>query len=57
MVEANKTDISAPFNYLKIIPSFIMDHLNKKPITIYGDGKKKCEYIFIDDVVMSFFYR
>ena len=32
-----------------------MDHLNKKPITIYGDGKQKSEYIFIDDVVMSFY--
>ena len=54
-LEANKTDINAPFNYQKIIPSFIMDHLNKKPITIYGDGKQKSEYIFIDDVVMSFY--
>ena len=54
-LEANKTDIKAPFNYQKIIPSFIMDHLNKKPITIYGDGKQKSEYIFIDDVVMSFY--
>ncbi len=54
-LEANQTDIKAPFNYQKIIPSFIMDHLNKKPITIYGDGKQKSEYIFIDDVVMSFY--
>ena len=54
-LEANKTDIKAPFNYQKIIPSFIMDHLNKKSITIYGDGRQKSEYIFIDDVVMSFY--
>ena len=45
----------APFNYQKIIPSFIMDTLANKPITIYGDGKQKSEYIFVSDVAESFY--
>lgn len=53
-LEAAQT-MSAPFNYQKIIPSFIMDTLMGKNITIYGDGKQKSEYIFIDDVVQSFY--
>ena len=47
--------LNAPFNYQKIIPSFIMDTLSNKPITIYGDGKQKSEYIFVSDVAESFY--
>mgnify|MGYP001218133182 CR=1 FL=1 len=50
-LEAN---FKAPFNYQKVIPSFIMDTLMGKNITIYGDGKQKSEYIFVQDVVESF---
>lgn len=46
---------NAPFNYQKIIPSFIMDTLHNKPITIYGDGTQKSEYIFVEDVAESFY--
>lgn len=46
--------LNAPFNYQKIIPSFIMDTLKKNEITIYGDGNQKSEYIFVEDVVESF---
>lgn len=46
---------NAPFNYQKIIPSFIMDTLANKPITIYGDGKQKSEYIYVSDVAESFY--
>tara|TARA_B100001057_G_scaffold499059_1_gene608213 strand:- start:3588 stop:4523 length:936 start_codon:yes stop_codon:yes gene_type:complete len=49
-----EADFNAPFNYQKVIPSFIMDTLMGKSITIYGDGKQKSEYIFVEDVVESF---
>ena len=47
--------LNAPFNYQKVIPSFIMDTLNNKPITIYGDGKQRSEYIYVKDVTESFY--
>lgn len=47
-------ELNAPFNYQKIIPSFIMDTLKNDEITIYGDGTQKSEYIYVDDVVESF---
>tara|TARA_Y100001970_G_C14185583_1_gene832404 strand:+ start:692 stop:1636 length:945 start_codon:yes stop_codon:yes gene_type:complete len=47
-------NLNAPFNYQKIIPSFIMDTLKKNEIEIYGDGKQKSEYIYVEDVVESF---
>lgn len=46
--------LNAPFNYQKVVPSFIMDTLKKNEIIIYGDGKQKSEYIFVDDVSESF---
>jgi UDP-glucose 4-epimerase len=49
-----QADLKAPFNYQKIIPSFIMDTLLKNEITIYGDGKQKSEYIYVDDVAETF---
>ena len=47
-------NFNAPFNYQKIIPTFIMDTLKKKEITVYGDGKQKSEYIYVDDVAETF---
>ncbi len=44
----------APYNYQKIIPTFIMETLRGNPIPIYGDGTQKSEYIFVGDVVESF---
>jgi nucleoside-diphosphate-sugar epimerase len=49
-----QANFNAPFNYQKVVPSFIMDTLMEKSITIYGDGKQKSEYIFVEDVVESF---
>lgn len=46
--------LNAPYNYQKIIPSFIMDTLAGEKITIYGDGEQRSEYIFVQDVVESF---
>ena len=50
-----EADFNAPFNYQKVIPSFIMDTLNKNEIIIYGDGEQKSEYIYVKDVSESFF--
>ena len=47
--------MGAPFNYEKVIPTFLINTFRNKPIKIYGDGKQKSEYIFIDDVTESFF--
>lgn len=44
----------APFNYQKVIPTFIIETLRGKSIPIYGDGDQKSEYIFVQDVVESF---
>ena len=33
--------MDCPFNYQKVVPSFIMDTLYGKQITIYGDGLQK----------------
>ena len=46
--------MNAPFNYQKVIPTFIMDTLNNKEITIYGDGKQKSEYVYVKDVSETF---
>ena len=46
--------MNAPFNYQKVIPTFIMDTLNNKEITIYGDGEQKSEYIYVKDVSETF---
>ncbi len=54
-LEANDVDMDSPFNYQKIIPTFIMNTLNNKQIDIYGDGHQKSEYIYVEDVVNSFF--
>ena len=50
-----EADLNAPFNYQKVVPSFIMDTLSKNEITIYGDGLQKSEYIYVKDVSESFF--
>ena len=46
--------MNAPFNYQTVIPTFIMDTLNNKEITIYGDGEQKSEYIYVKDVSETF---
>jgi UDP-glucose 4-epimerase len=44
----------APFNYQKIIPTILMEALKGNKFYIYGDGKQKSEYIYVEDVVESF---
>jgi len=53
-LEAKDVNMNCPFNYQKVVPSFIMDTLNDKKITIYGDGEQKSEYIYVEDVVNAF---
>ena len=54
-LEAEQVKMDCPFNYQKVIPSFLMDTLNEKEITIYGDGEQKSEYIYVEDVVNAFY--
>ena len=55
-LEANKYENfkHSDFNYKKIIPSFIVDVFNSRPVTIYGDGKQRSDYIFVADIVNIF---
>ena len=41
-----EASLNAPFNYQKVVPSFIMDTLSKNEVIIYGDGLQKSEYIY-----------
>lgn len=45
---------AAPFNYQKVIPTFIIETLRGNSIPIYGDGEQRSEYIFVQDVVEAF---
>jgi len=45
----------APFNYQKIIPTILMETLKGNSFKIYGSGEQKSEYIYVDDVVESFY--
>ena len=44
----------APYNYQKIIPTFIIEALAGRPVSIFGDGEQKSEYTYIDDIVETF---
>ncbi len=45
----------APYNYQKVIPTILMETLKGNPFNIYGTGEQRSEYIYIDDVVESFY--
>ena len=40
--------------YSGVITKFIYKLINKKKITIYGDGKQTRDFVYIDDVVQAF---
>ncbi|MCM8828731.1 MAG: GDP-mannose 4,6-dehydratase, partial [Candidatus Omnitrophica bacterium] len=35
----------------RVIPNFIFQALNKKPLTIYGDGKQTRSFCYVDDLI------
>lgn len=37
----------------KVIPAFINQALNNRPITIYGDGTQTSDFVYVKDVVQS----
>jgi len=45
----------APFNYQKIIPTILMETLKGNQFNVFGSGDQKSEYIYVDDVVESFY--
>ena len=45
----------APYNYQKVIPTILMETLRGNAFPIYGDGEQKSEYIYVGDVVESFY--
>ena len=47
-------DLGAPYNYQKVVPTFIANAIQNKPLVIYGDGEQRADYIFIDDVTEAF---
>ena len=45
----------APYNYQKVIPTILMETLKGNKFNIYGNGDQKSEYIYVEDVVESFY--
>ncbi|MCD6562699.1 MAG: NAD-dependent epimerase/dehydratase family protein [Thermoproteales archaeon] len=48
-------NLGAPYNYQKVVPTFIMHALQNEPLTIYGNGEQMADYIYIDDVTEAFY--
>ena len=46
--------MGAPYNYQKVVPTFIVNALQDKPLPIFGDGEQRADYIFIDDAAEAF---
>lgn len=44
---------SAQGAYAAVIPCFVRDVLNNRPIQIYGDGKSSRDFCFVDNVVQA----
>jgi len=49
-----EADFGAPYNYQKVVPTFIINALKDKPLLIYGDGEQRADYVYINDVVEAF---
>ncbi|MDQ7793827.1 MAG: NAD-dependent epimerase/dehydratase family protein [bacterium] len=43
----------APFNYQKVVPTFIVQALGGKPLPVFGDGEQSSEYVYVGDVVRA----
>ena len=46
-------DWGAPYNYQKVVPTFLLRALRQQPLPVYGDGHQRSEYLYIDDAVRS----
>ena len=46
-------DWQAPYNYQKIVPTFIMKALKNEPIPIFGDGEQASVYLDVSDAVRA----
>lgn len=46
----------APYNYQKVIPTFILKALKNEPLPVYGDGSQKAIYMHVDDAVRAMQY-
>ncbi|RLE66789.1 MAG: hypothetical protein DRJ38_00970 [Thermoprotei archaeon] len=49
-----EASLGAPYNYQKVVPTFIINALKGKPLFIYGDGEQRADYVYIGDVVEAF---
>ena len=50
-----EANLGAPYNYQKVVPTFIVNALEGKPLLIYGDGEQRADYVYIADAVEAFF--
>ncbi|MEM2921367.1 MAG: NAD-dependent epimerase/dehydratase family protein [Candidatus Bathyarchaeia archaeon] len=46
--------MKAPYMYQKVVPTFIINALQNKPIPIYGDGEQRSDYAYVKDVTEAF---
>jgi len=44
-------DWGAPYNYQKVVPTFIVRALKNQPIPIFGDGEQEAVYVYVKDAV------
>lgn len=48
-------DFGAPFNYQKVVPTFIVNALQGKPLPVFGGGTQTAEYVYVTDVARAFY--
>lgn len=45
----------APFNYQKVVPTFIVHALKGLPLPVFGNGRQTAEYVYVEDVARAFY--
>src|SRR5690606_9489260 len=48
-------DFGAPFNYQKVVPTFIVNALRGLPLPVFGSGTQTAEYVYVTDVAHAFY--
>lgn len=48
-------DVGAPFNYQKVVPTFIVNALRGVPLPVFGSGTQTAEYVYVTDVAQAFY--